>query len=349
MERLIRQLLQTVAKLGQSDQAALLLIQSTETGLFLAGLFDEKITFPKKIISLKNTPIETFLKKNARIESYPCCLVDHYPFPCEDNGKVALQCLCLPLYNTAGRLQAVLLLARAGHDITTFYQLHIFERLQNLFAATLETALENATLAKQTTVDSLTGLHSHTYFEKRLQEEFARCQRHGCTVSLLLIDIDHFQDLVIKYGAQNSRLVLLAVARVVMGAIRQEIDIPCRYNHSQVALLLPNTPIDGSFIVAERIRKRCEMLELPLASHGKIKITVSIGAAHNIEEFHDEDTQSELDNVMQNETPFAELNQEQLSEVIESAEITKEDILYRAEVMLAAANQAGFNRTMVWW
>jgi hypothetical protein len=61
---------------------ALLLIQPTETGLLLAGLLEDKITFPKKTIPLKNNPIETFFKKNTRIDSYPCQWIDHYPFPC---------------------------------------------------------------------------------------------------------------------------------------------------------------------------------------------------------------------------------------------------------------------------
>ncbi len=351
MEKLIKQILHVLAKIGQSDRVALLRITQQETGVLLGALVDNKFSFPRKLIKLDNTPIEELLNttKAGHASTYPCTLIDGYPFPVHDNRNIPLQCLCLPLYSSQNRLQAVLLLAREGDHMSNFYNLHIIEWLQGLLAASFETAIENNILSKKIIVDSFTGLHSHHYFEMRLQEEFVRCERHGGTMSILIVDIDHFQTVTAKLGYQQSRRVLQAVSKVVSGAIRQEIDIPCRYGSSQIILLLPSTNVDGAMVVAERIRERCEKMKLRLPNQKTIKVTVSIGVAHNIEEIHDPETVAKMEAVMDSDSPYSELSRDELTEIIEDSEVSKEDLLYRAEVMLSAAHQAGHNQVMVWW
>lgn len=351
MEKHIKQILQVLAKIGQSNRVALLKITQKETGFLLGALIDNKLSFPRKVIKLKNTPIADLLDSNKvkHAETYPCTLIDGYPFPIYNNRNIALQCLCLPLYSSQNRLQAVLLLAREGDNISSFYNLHILEWLQDLLSTSFEIALENNVLSKQITIDSFTGLHSHHYFEKRLQEEFVRCERHGGALSILMIDIDYFQVITAKLGYQQSRNVLQEVSKVVLGAIRQEIDIPCRYGTSQIILLLPNTNVDGAMVVAERIRERCAKMKLCLANQKTVNITVSIGVAHNIEEIHDPETVTQLETIMDTDAPYSELSRDELKDVIEESELSKEDLLYRAEVMLSAAHQAGHNQVMVWW
>lgn len=351
MERLLKQTLHTLAKLVQSDRVALLRITQQKTGLLLAGLVETQFTLPRKSITLKETPIEQFLMtdKTSHVESFPCTLLNGYPFPVYDNFNIPLQCLCIPLYAANKDLLGVFMVAREGDSENQFYNLHIIERLQALLAVTFETALENNNLSKRVTVDSFTGLHSHHYFEKRLQEEFVRCERHGGAMSVLMIEIDHFQAIATKFGYQHSRRALQLVSKVVSGAIRQEIDIPCRYGSSQIILLLPNTDVDGAMVVAERIRERCEQNRCRLPNQKSLKITVSIGVSHNIEEIHDPESAQQAETAMNSEMPYTELSREELNEIIEENEISKEDLLYRAEVMLTAAQQAGHNQVMIWW
>jgi diguanylate cyclase (GGDEF)-like protein len=73
--------------------------------------------------------------------------------------------------------------------------------------------------------------------------------------------------------------VLREVARVLRQESR-EIDEPARYGGEEMAVALPQTDLEGAFQFAERVRRRIEALELPLArGNGALKVTASFGVA----------------------------------------------------------------------
>ena len=120
------------------------------------------------------------------------------------------------------------------------------------------------------------------------------------------------------------------MANILNTSIRKEIDIPCRYSGKQFGILLPNTDVDGAYVLGERIRQRCEKQVFSTSQGIPVKITMSIGIAHNIEVAHEE--------VLQQNT-----NQPPVTQ------ISKEELMCRADLMLHAAKQAGCNQVMVWW
>ena len=127
--------------------------------------------------------------------------------------------------------------------------------------------------------DHLTGLYNRRYFMNRAGEEIERSLRHQAPLSVLMIDIDHFKDFNDTYGHATGDRVLQTVARAMKDALRKP-DICSRHGGEEFAVLLPNTPGDNAYFVAERVRRtlggtRYTGLGLP----PEVNITISVGVA----------------------------------------------------------------------
>lgn len=124
------------------------------------------------------------------------------------------------------------------------------------------------------TTDSLTAIANRYYFEEKLALECARAKRFREPLSLLAIDIDHFKEINDQHGHATGDKVLVTVASVIYRNIR-EIDIVARWGGDELMVLLPNTPEDEAFIVADKLR-------LLIGTHFDIKslkVTASFGVA----------------------------------------------------------------------
>jgi diguanylate cyclase (GGDEF)-like protein/putative nucleotidyltransferase with HDIG domain len=122
---------------------------------------------------------------------------------------------------------------------------------------------ENASLyesAKQrANTDELTGLFNHGFFHQRLEEEIARSSRYGEVFSLILMDIDNFKMCNDVSGHLTGDKILKNISSLVRKTARNS-DICFRYGGDEFAIILPQTTIDGSRTLAERIRKGVESL-----------------------------------------------------------------------------------------
>lgn len=122
--------------------------------------------------------------------------------------------------------------------------------------------------------DDLTGLLSHGYFHRRVDEEISRCSRFGNIFSVLFLDVDLFKSYNDAFGHLAGDDILREISHHIKDSIRS-IDIPCRYGGDEFAIILPESPLDDAYNVAERVRKR---VETEMDSKG-IAITCSIGVA----------------------------------------------------------------------
>ena len=93
-------------------------------------------------------------------------------------------------------------------------------------------AIENARLFEEKTrlsiTDALTGLYNHRYFKEHLDEEVKRVKRYSHSLSLIMLDIDHFKHYNDNQGHLKGDEVLRGVADTLRKNIR-EIDIAARY------------------------------------------------------------------------------------------------------------------------
>lgn len=333
MEQLIKQALKTLAKLGNSDQVALFSVEDNGVGVMAGGLNKGEFLLPGKRLEFKDTPLEKIIS-TKQAHTYPGTLVDSLPFPTYKETNNGLGCLCLPLLNDNTKLIGIALLSQKTASPLPTVQVQVLNLLRSLMAVILETAMETEHLIQMATTDSLTGLYSRRYFEGRLQEEFTRVRRHGGEMSVLLIDVDRFKQINETCGYPEGNRVLQELAKLISTTIRKEIDIPCRYGGEQFILLLPNTNVDGAYVLAERLRKRCEQQRFSTLKGIPLKVTISVGISHSMDIVHEEETSDNDEAVV----PVAQVNL-----------VTKEELLYRADTMLYAAKQAGRNQVMVWW
>ncbi|HHC73316.1 MAG TPA: GGDEF domain-containing protein [Thiotrichales bacterium] len=104
-------------------------------------------------------------------------------------------------------------------------------------------------------VDGLTGLPNRMAWDERVDEEFARWQRFGQPLSLLVIDIDHFKRINDSYGHQAGDRVLKTIAQRLREQVRTT-DFMARYGGEEFVLLMPGADIRAAFEVAEKLRQR---------------------------------------------------------------------------------------------
>jgi diguanylate cyclase (GGDEF)-like protein len=91
-----------------------------------------------------------------------------------------------------------------------------------------------------------------------------------------MIDIDHFKKVNDTYSHQAGDLVLQECVRCIMGNIREGVDWLARYGGEEFILVLPETDLDKTWKVVERIR--CLISEMVIQLEGEeIKITASFG------------------------------------------------------------------------
>lgn len=125
--------------------------------------------------------------------------------------------------------------------------------------------------------DGLTGVYNRRYLEQALAKEFARVKRYEGTLSLIMVDIDHFKNVNDERGHLAGDEVIRRIAEILASCIRES-DTLGRYGGEEFAVLLPHTKLDGALVLAERLRK-CVAAQPVTFSNQCIPITISVGVA----------------------------------------------------------------------
>ncbi|MBD3267655.1 diguanylate cyclase [bacterium] len=102
--------------------------------------------------------------------------------------------------------------------------------------------------------DELTQLYNRGKFYDFFQREIDRVKRYGTSLSVIIIDIDHFKKINDTYGHFVGDAVLSEIATIIQSTLRST-DISGRIGGEEFAVLLPETPRDLACVVAEKIRR----------------------------------------------------------------------------------------------
>lgn len=104
------------------------------------------------------------------------------------------------------------------------------------------------------TLDELTGLTNRRHMVELMQDEQLRQQRSGSTMSLVLLDLDHFKRVNDDYGHKAGDTVLRAFADSVRLGLRSS-DVLARWGGEEFLLLLPATGSTEALQCVERMRE----------------------------------------------------------------------------------------------
>lgn len=143
------------------------------------------------------------------------------------------------------------------------------------FASLAGMAIENAHLYELAIIDELTKCYVRRYFEQRFREEFSRADRQGTSLSLLMIDVDHFKEINDRNGHAAGDIVLREIAATIKRNLRSY-DLLARLGGDEFAIILPEVGFQDAYRVSEKIRNAAAQFLYP-GIQGKV--TLSIGIA----------------------------------------------------------------------
>ena len=126
--------------------------------------------------------------------------------------------------------------------------------------------------------DPLTRVYNRRHLEQHLAAELAFAERHGSSISLILLDIDRFKEVNDRHGHLAGDLVLERVANLITGQIRVE-DMLARYGGEEFIIVLRQTPVGGAEVLAERIRRAVAEAAIEIAPEQTLQVTLSAGCA----------------------------------------------------------------------
>ena len=148
----------------------------------------------------------------------------------------------------------------------------------------MTTAELSAALEYMASTDPLTRVYNRRVFRDWCDKELGRSERVGTTFSLLLIDVDHFKRINDRFGHRAGDLVLCAIVEQMQDSVRG-IDVLGRWGGEEFVALLPGAGEEAAMIVANRVRRNVEKLQLAeVLSDGNYVVeadglTVSVGMA----------------------------------------------------------------------
>jgi diguanylate cyclase (GGDEF)-like protein len=122
--------------------------------------------------------------------------------------------------------------------------------------------------------DALTQVGNRKFLDDALLQEIERVKRYQRPLSIMMLDVDHFKKINDTLGHQTGDATLIELARIVRENTRQT-DIVGRWGGEEFMVILPETPIEKTHLLADKLRKTVEHYAFSAAG----KQTVSLGIA----------------------------------------------------------------------
>ncbi len=126
-------------------------------------------------------------------------------------------------------------------------------------------------------IDGLTGISNRRHFDECLRRELRRAIRARSTLSLIMIDIDHFKEYNDYYGHLAGDDCLKTIAHELVLAPRRPADMVFRYGGEEFVCLLPDTHGAGALELTNRLLGQVRTLAIPHVASESQVITLSLG------------------------------------------------------------------------
>ena len=161
--------------------------------------------------------------------------------------------LLLPMVS-GGRTIGMLVLASRSEDAFPEEDIQTLVSVADICATAIQNAHNFQQVEAMAYVDGLTGVYNRRHFERKIAEEIDRAARYNGTLSVMMVDLDHFKRVNDEFGHLLGDEVLRSVSQLFLGALRNS-DICCRYGGEEFAIILPETSEPQALKVAQKLRK----------------------------------------------------------------------------------------------
>ncbi|MDX9863968.1 MAG: diguanylate cyclase [Anaerolineaceae bacterium] len=152
-------------------------------------------------------------------------------------------------------------------------------RLAAAFASQVAITIENARLFQETQrlsiTDPLTNCYNRRFFFDQAGRERERSKRFDRTMSLIMLDLDHFKQVNDRFGHRAGDQVLIHLVQTIQSRLRT-IDVLGRYGGEEFVILLLESSSEKAMAAAERIRQTIETRAIEI-DQTNIHITASFG------------------------------------------------------------------------
>jgi diguanylate cyclase (GGDEF)-like protein len=143
-------------------------------------------------------------------------------------------------------------------------------------AAPVLANLRNLALAEvRAATDALTGLPNARSLRESLVRMIAQAARSELPLAAVLCDLDNFKQINDVYGHEKGDQALAAASAALRASLRES-DLAGRYGGEEFLILLPDTPLDGALVLAEKLRDEVAHVAVPGVDRA---ITASFGVA----------------------------------------------------------------------
>lgn len=157
---------------------------------------------------------------------------------------------------------------------------HALDRMAEQLASREQSLKEeNRQLDLLAQFDGLTGLPNRRSFDATLRAQWNGSQAAGQSVSLLMMDIDHFKRFNDYYGHVEGDACLKTIATCLAQGSLRPTDVIARYGGEEFAAVLPSVSLEQAVAIAERVRQAVFDLNLPNRQAPAGRVTISVGAA----------------------------------------------------------------------
>jgi diguanylate cyclase (GGDEF)-like protein len=133
-------------------------------------------------------------------------------------------------------------------------------------------------LLQLATTDMLTGLFNRGHVDDRFAIELSRARRYGKSLTIAVIDVDHFKSLNDAHGHVSGDNVLRNIGAVLRNSFRES-DTAGRYGGEEFIVILPETGIEAAEQKLESLRKLVANTPIALSTRGEAHVTISAGLA----------------------------------------------------------------------
>lgn len=186
--------------------------------------------------------------------------------------------VCVPL-QVQGRGLGLLHLECPSGEASS---LQAWRRLVDTFAASIKSTLSNlrlrTSLHEQATHDALTGLFNRRSLDEALPRELHRAQRNHSTLSVAMVDVDHFKALNDTHGHVAGDVVLETLGRMLRENLRFS-DLACRFGGEEFAVVMPATSTAQARSRLDELRQLIAGFDFQHLGRSLGPLTVSIGIA----------------------------------------------------------------------
>ena len=134
------------------------------------------------------------------------------------------------------------------------------------------------TIKNLSLVDPVTGVFSRRYMDERIHQEIKRAYRYERSLSVILVGINQYEQIVVTHGHFAGDLTSKSCADSLVEALRKDVDWVARYGQNSFAVIMPETDSAGAMIVAKRLRLRIGSLVMKMYDK-ELKVTACFGVS----------------------------------------------------------------------